>query len=107
MAAKKKTAKKRNETGFEMLARLVKEGLDDVRKDMATKSDVASMYRMMATKEDVAQIRRDMATKAGLEDVEEHIMERFAPIERAVDKDSLTLVDYGVRLETLEKSRKH
>lgn len=107
MAAEKKLMWRQKETGFEMLARLLKEELEDVRKDMATKSDIASIYRMMATKEDVAQIRQDMATKGDLEEVEQHIIERFVPVERAVDKDSLTLVDFGVRLSALEKSHKH
>ena len=115
MAARKKTTKKRKETGFEMLARLIKEGVEDVRKEMATKDDIANMatkadvgslYRRMATKDDIAQIRQDMATKVDLEETEGRIIAKLTPLEQAFDKDALTVIDHGVRIEALEKSGK-
>ena len=96
MATAKKKAKK--ESGFEMLARLIKEEGDDIRKDMATKEDL----KRFATKEDIAQIRRDMATKVGLEEAEERIIAKFAPLEKAFDKDALTVIDHGTRIEAIE-----
>jgi len=114
MATAKKKAKK--ESGFEMLARLIKEEGDDIRKDMATKEDLKRFatkedlkrfatkedLKRFATKEDIAQIRRDMATKVGLEEAEERIIAKFAPLEKAFDKDALTVIDHGTRIEAIE-----
>jgi len=110
MAAKKKSKKK--ESDYEMLARLIKEEGESIRKDMATKNDVAhmatkgdvsSLYRMMATKDDIAQIRQDMATKVDLEETEGRIIAKLTPLERAFDKDALTTIDHGTRIEAMEK----
>ena len=110
MVAKKAVIKK--ESDFEMLARLIKEEGESIRKDMATKddianmatkADVASLYRTMATKDDITQIRQDMATKADLEDTEESIIAKLTPLEKAFDKDALTTLDHGTRIEAIEK----
>jgi hypothetical protein len=54
--------KRRNESEFDKLACLIKEEGGDIRKEMATKEDIASVYRVMSTKEDIAEVQRDMAT---------------------------------------------
>lgn len=93
----------KRESSFEMLARLIKQESESIRKEMATKADVASLYRMMATKEDTAHIRKDMTTKADLEETEERIITKLTPLEKAFDKDALTILDHGARIQTLEK----
>ena len=107
-------AKKKKESEFDKLARLIKDESEDireqiatdiagVRRDMATKDDIASIYRVMATKDDIAEVRRDMATKGDVEDAKEEILEILRPYRRAVDKDALAIVDHGVRLVRIEE----
>ncbi len=105
MVDKKKKIQKK-ESGFDKLARLIKSETDDIRKHMSTKEHVASLYRVMATKEDIAQVYRDMATKSALEEVEQNILEKFKPLERAIDTDALAVVDHGLRIEAIENHLK-
>ena len=95
-------AKSRRETEYEKLARLIKGESDDIRVRMATKDDVASLYRRMATKDDVAEIRRDMATSADIEDAKEEIIKELRPLQKAFDKDALIAVDHETRIVKIE-----
>lgn len=94
---------RKKETGFDMLARLIKSESDDIRSTMATKDDIASIYRVMATKDDIDALRRDMATKGDVEDAKEEMLRVLRPAQRALDKDALTIVDHGVRIMRIEK----
>ena len=94
---------KKKETGFDKLARLIKSEGEDIRKEMATKDDVASLYRTTAKQDDIAEVRRDMATKGDVEDAKEEVLEVLRPYRRAVDKDALAIVDHGVRLVRIEE----
>jgi hypothetical protein len=94
---------KKKESGFDKLARLIKSESDDIRKEMATKDDIASIYRVMATKDDIAEVRRDMATKWDVEDAKEEVLKTLHPIQRDVDKDALAIVDHGVRIVRIEQ----
>jgi len=93
----------RKETEFDKLARLIKRESEDIRATMATKNDVTSLYRMMATKEELVELRRDMATRADVEEAKDEIMEVLHPIQRAVDKDALMVVDHERRIARVEK----
>ena len=69
-----------NGNGFDGLARLIKSESDDIRKHMATKSDIANM----ATKHDIA----NMATKtdvAGIMSELAEIKQRLKMVEDAVE----------------------
>ena len=103
--------KKKKETGFDKLARLIKSESDDIRSTMATKDDLrtglasvrgematgfASIRKEMATRDDIAGIRTELADiKQRLKAVEvavgnhsgfskeiDHAFERIAAIEK-------------------------
>ena len=93
---------KKKETGFDTLARLIKSESDDIRKNMATKSDIAPVYRVMATKDEISEVRRDMATTADVEDAKDEIIKGLQPIQKAVDKDALTVIDHESRIFRVE-----
>ena len=96
----KKTGKKESE--FDKLARLIKSESEDIRKEMATRNDMAtgfaSIRKKMPTKEDIAGIMVELRDiKARLKAVEEvveehsnyskeidHAFERIAAIEKRI-----------------------
>ena len=92
--------RKKKETGFDRLARLIKSESDDIRSTMATKEEMASGFasirKEMATRDDIAGIRTELADiKQRLKAVEvavgnhsgfskeiDHAFERIAAIEK-------------------------
>ena len=91
--------------------------------NMATKDDIAEIWKQMATKDDMAEIRgematglagvraemadmrREMATKADLEDVKEEIMAEIRPLSRALDQNSERIINHERRITKLEESK--
>ncbi|OGG58994.1 hypothetical protein A3C86_01255 [Candidatus Kaiserbacteria bacterium RIFCSPHIGHO2_02_FULL_49_16] len=73
--------KKRKESGFDKLARLIKSESDDIRSTMATKAETA-------TKADIASMRKDMATRADIAGIMTEltdIKQRLKAVEVAVE----------------------
>src|SRR3989338_206359 len=93
---------KKKETEFDKLARLIKSESDEIRRNMAAKDDVVSVYRVRATKDEIAEIRREMATSADIEDAKEEIIKGLQPLQNAVDKDALAIVDHAARIIRIE-----
>ncbi len=69
------------------------EGLDEIRKDMATKEDIKNM----ATKEDI----KNMATKEDMKGIHEHIG-RYEV--RAQNIEQILLQDHKPRIASLEQA---
>lgn len=99
--------KKKKETGFEMLARLIKSESDDIREEIenvrqtsAKHEDVASLYRRMAIKEDIRELQKEM--ESGFENVKQELLGVMKPMEEAQDRNSLAIVDHEARLIRME-----
>ena len=78
------------------------EGLDEIRKDMATKEDIKNMatkedIKNMATKEDI----KNMATKEDMKGIHEHIG-RYEV--RAQNIEQILLQDHKPRIASLEQA---
>lgn len=58
---------------------------------------------VLSLDERLNNVEAHMATKSDLKLTKEEILEEIHPVEKAVDKDAETLVDYGRRLTRVEK----
>ncbi len=84
----------------------IEEKIDDIEKRMSTKAETRNLEKRtayiessMATKADLVHV----ATKDNLENSKEEILVAIKPVERAVDKDAVTLLNHEKRITRLEK----
>ena len=82
--------KKKKETGFEKLARLVKSESDDIRSTMATKDNLKNF----ATKDDVRAI---------VDGAKEEILKIVRPLAKAVNKDAVIIYKHENRIVRIEQ----
>jgi|SRR3989344_3498554 len=93
--------KKKKETGFDRLARLIKSESDDIRSTMATKAETA-------TKHDMTNMREEMASGfAGIMTELADIKQRLKAVETAVGNHSGFSKEIDHAFERIAAIEKH
>lgn len=104
--------KKKGESGFDKLARLIKSESDDIRSTMATRDDLKNFatkddLKNFATKDDL----KNLATKddvrfivdGAVDKAKTELLVEIRPIAKAVDKDAVTAVNHEKRITRIER----
>jgi len=91
--------KKKKETGFEKLARLVKSESDDIRSTMATKDNLKNF----ATKDDLKNFATKDDVRAIVDGAKEEILKIVRPLAKAVDKDAVIIYKHENRIVRIEQ----
>jgi hypothetical protein len=89
----KKPSQPKKKLTLEDLAAAIQGDFLAIRRDMATKQDIAELREAMATKHDIAALRDEMisrfATHSELQAVEDRLLEEMAKIKYAKEIDEL------------------
>src|SRR3989338_4027835 len=91
--------KKKKETGFEKLARLVKSESDDIRSTMATKDNLKNF----ATKDDLKNFATKDDVRAIVDGAKEEILKIVRPLAKAVDKDAVIIYKHENSIVRIEQ----
>ena len=91
--------KKKKETGFEKLARLVKSESDDIRSTMATKDNLKNF----ATKDDLKNFATKDDVRAIVDGAKEEILKIVRPLAKAVNKDAVIIYKHENRIVRIEQ----
>ena len=100
--------KKKKETGFEKLARLVKSESDDIRSTMATKDNLKNFatkddLKNFATKDDLKNFATKDDVRAIVDGAKEEILKIVRPLAKAVDKDAVIIYKHENRIVRIEQ----
>jgi|SRR3989338_5768207 len=79
----------------------VRRDLNDIIGRMATKGDLARLEMSML--EELNSLRKELASETDIEKAKDEIMSVLRPMQRAQDKDALTVVSHENRIVRIEE----